>query len=91
MALRANATMVYQGRTVTDAGVVVRFICPDPGPGEVSDYSILITAADVASVTTLASLQTILISKLQAKYRETATLGAKLNLMTPGTTSVVLP
>ena len=38
MAVKTNATMTFVSYEVEDAGVRFHFVCPDPGPGELSDY-----------------------------------------------------
>ncbi len=69
MGLAINATMVFMSYQVQDSGIQFHFVCPDPGGEQPSDYYILVTDAEVAAITTLASAKTLILNKLARKYR----------------------
>ena len=69
MALKPNASMVFTRYEIERDGVVLWFVCPDPGAGEPSDYAIYFTNAELAAVTDLASFQTACLTKLKRVYR----------------------
>lgn len=69
MAVQANATFTFIDYEMRDDGVNMHFVCANPGPGQASDYYILLTDADVAGVTTQNQLKTLVTSKLQRKIR----------------------
>lgn len=70
MALKANTVFQFTGYTVQDdGGVLLRFVATDPGAGEPSDYSIVFTAAEIATISTLQQFNTAVTAKLQVKYR----------------------
>jgi len=76
--LKTNATMVFASYDVQDEGIQLHFVCPDPGGGEASDYSCLLTDAELASITTLAELKALAKTKLERKLRA-ATIATKLD------------
>jgi hypothetical protein len=47
----------------------MQFLCANPGPGEASQYTILITDVELATVTLQAQLLTLVTTKLQRKFR----------------------
>lgn len=69
MALRANATLTFTGYTVEDGGITLRFLCGDPGGGEPSDYTVLLTDAEIATVANAAQFRSLVLGKLQRKLR----------------------
>lgn len=71
MPVQANATFTFTAYEVTDAGIRMDFVCPNPGAGEANDYAILVTDAELATVTTLPQFTTLVTSKLQRKIRAT--------------------
>lgn len=87
MALQANVTMTFtpaspeQGKPyrVMDAGIEMTFVCLNPGPGEVSVYTIVLTDAELAAVTTQPQLTTLVRNKLERKYRM-VNIASKLDL-----------
>ena len=78
MALKTNATLEFSSYTVLDTGIEMTFTCPNPGPGEYSHYVILLTDAELATVTTQVQLRTLVTSKLQRRYRATG-IASKLD------------
>lgn len=78
MALKVNAALTFSGYDVNDDGTVLRFVCADPGAGEPSEYSVLLTDADLSAVSTQPQLRTLVISKLQRRYRA-AVVASKLD------------
>lgn len=78
--LTANATMVFQGYEVTDTGIQMHFLCPAPGPGENSDWYIFLTDAEISAVTTVAQFKTLVLTKLQRRYRASG-IATKLDQM----------
>ncbi len=67
--LSTNATMIFLDYEVQDNGIRIHFVCPDPGPNEVSDYYITVTDAELSLITTLAKFKTLVLTKLQRKLR----------------------
>jgi len=78
MPLNVNAVLVFTSYVVIDAGIEMAFICSNPGPGEVSEYTILMTDAELATVTTQAQLRTLVTTKLNRRYRATG-IASKLD------------
>ena len=52
---------------VQDAGMTLHFVSQDPGAGKPSDYYILLTDADLATVTKLAEFQMLVQTRLKRK------------------------
>lgn len=69
MALKPNASLTFTRYEVTDTGVRFWFVCPDPGPGEQSDYSVLLTDAEMGAITSIATFQSALLAKLKRYWR----------------------
>lgn len=69
MPVQANATFTFTAYEVTDAGIVMAFVCLNPGPGEANDYSVLVTDAELAAVTTAPQFTALVQTKLQRKVR----------------------
>lgn len=78
MALQANATMRFDDYSVDDTGIHFHFTCASPGPGQVSDYYVLLTFAELTGIGNLAALRTFLIARLQRNLRA-ATVAAQLD------------
>ena len=78
MTLRANATLTFTSYEVTNEGIDFHFVSPDPGPGEPSDYFVLITDAELATVTTQLQLRTLVRDRLERKLRATG-IASKLD------------
>lgn len=78
MALRPTATLTFSGYEVSDDGIIMRFVCLLPGPGEPTDYFILLSDVDLATVTTQLQLRTLVQSKLDRKLRA-AGIASKLD------------
>ena len=47
--LKPGAVLKFFDFEVLDAGITVRFLCQDPGPGEASLYSVTLSDADLTS------------------------------------------
>ena len=78
MPINANATFIFalndewdSAYRVTDTGIEMNFLCPAPGPGQNSYYTIMLTDAELASVTNQAQLRTLVTTKLNRKIRAT--------------------
>ncbi len=69
MGLQASATMVFNSYEVIDNGINLHFVCSNPGGGEPSDYYVLATDAELATITTQVQLKTLVTTKLQRKLR----------------------
>lgn len=69
MALRANAEMEFDRYRLDDAGVVLHFTCADPGAGESCEYEVLVTDAELASVSTMQQFGNLVTAKLTRRYR----------------------
>jgi hypothetical protein len=80
MGLAANATMTFTRYEVTDTGVDLIFVCPNPGGGEPSEYKVNLTDAEIASVSTTPQLKTLVTTKLSRRYRATG-LSTKLDAL----------
>lgn len=65
MPLQPNAILTFLDYLVEDGGVRMNFVSPDPGPGQPSFYTILLTDADLAAVTTQPQLKSLVTTKLQ--------------------------
>lgn len=63
---------------VSDAGVEMEFVNPFPGAGLPTNYTILLTDAELSSVTNLAQLRTLVVAKLQRKI-QAAGIASKLD------------
>lgn len=71
-------TLTFRAYDVEDGGIRLRFVSPDPGPGRVSDYDVLLTDTELVAVTTQAQLRTLVIDKLNRKLRA-ANIASKLD------------
>lgn len=69
MPLNSNANMQFIDYEVTDTGISMHFLCNNPGAGMNSDYHVLVTDAELATITTQAQLKTLVTGKLQRKLR----------------------
>ena len=78
MALRTNASLTFTDYSVDDEGIHLHFVSPDPGPGEPSDYYIVLRDTDLAGVTTQGALRTLVENKLKRKLRS-AGIASKLD------------
>ena len=83
--LKTNATVTFAvfpewdaAYLVEDGGIRLHFICVDPGPGQVSDYFILLTDTDLAAVVNQAQLRTLVETKLKRTLRATG-IASKLD------------
>lgn len=72
------ATLTFTGYEVDDASVRLTFLNPDPGPGRASEYTIAVSDAELAAVTTAAQLRTLVTAKLQRKL-QAANIASKLD------------
>lgn len=71
MTLAANAVMTFTDYQVTDQGILFHFVCANPGPGQPSDYYVLVTDTELAGVSTQQQLVTLVTGKLQRRFRAT--------------------
>lgn len=69
MALKANANLTFLRYTVENDGTHLWFLCADPGPGEDTDYMIVLTDDDLATVTTQLQLKNLVLGKFARKIR----------------------
>ena len=76
--VKANATFTLESYEVTDDGILMEFLCPDPGGGNESLYYIRLTDAELAAVTTQQELRTLVTTKLERKIRA-ANIASKLD------------
>ena len=79
MGLQTDATMVFNSYEVVDEGLKLHFVCSNPGGGENSDYYVLVTDTELATITTQAQLKTLVQTKLQRKFRAQG-IAAKLDI-----------
>jgi hypothetical protein len=80
MPLSANATLTFTRYNVTDAGIDLWFTCDNPGGGMPSDYQVGLTDAELAGVSTVAQLKTLVTNKLSRRYRATG-ISTKLDAL----------
>jgi hypothetical protein len=78
MPLRANATLIFQRYHVDDDGIRLTFLCPDPGPGQESEYVVLLLDTDLAAVSTQIQLRNLVITAVQRRLRA-AGIASKLD------------
>ena len=73
MALRGSAVLLVTGYRILDApvGFELQFICANPGQGEPSDYTVVITDAEWAAATNANARRTVVQNKLNRKFRAT--------------------
>ena len=62
-------TLTFTSYEVTDSGISLHFVSPDPGPAKPSDYYVSLTDAEIAGVSTQAQLRTLVTNKLNRKLR----------------------
>lgn len=74
MSLKANATLVLSGVQRSDDGINLTFTCSDPGAGEASLWEVQLTDVEAASVSTNQEIRSLVIAKLQRKFRSDAVL-----------------
>lgn len=60
-------TLTFMDYEVTDEGITLHFVSPDPGPGQASDKYLVLTDAELAGVTTLAALRDLVLTKAKRK------------------------
>lgn len=79
MALAANAVMTFEGYDILETGgIIMKFVCANPGGGNPSDYTVYITDAELTGTSNTAALRTLVTTKLNRKYRATG-LATKLD------------
>ena len=78
MPLATNATMVFMDYQIRDDGIELHFVCYNPGPGEITDYYILITDAEITAISNATQFKALIVAKLQRKLRA-ANLASKLD------------
>ena len=72
------ADFIFRRWQPEDGGYRLTFSCAAPGPGLPTDYEILLTDTDLATVTTALQLRTLAQTALERKVRA-ATIAAKLD------------
>jgi hypothetical protein len=87
MAIKLNAIMTFQDYNIRDDGIDMHFVCLDPGPGQENDYTVFLTDAELASVSTLLQLRTLVTTKLQRKLRASG-VATKLDALIGGSITI---
>lgn len=87
MSLRPSAVLQFLDYAVDDVGWHLHFVCADPGPGEPSDYYILLTDSDLSGVTTMNQALNLIQTKCNRKFRA-AVNGTKLDALIGQTLTV---
>lgn len=72
------ADLTFIGYEVTDSGTTLEFVNPNPGAGKPTNYTILLTDAELSSVSTANQLRTLVTGKLQRKL-QAANIASKLD------------
>lgn len=72
------ADLTFLRYEVEDASVRLTFLNPDPGPGRASEYTIVVSDAELAAVTTSPELRTLVTAKLRRKL-QAANIASKLD------------
>lgn len=67
----SNVSMQFVDYTIDDGGINLRFLAADPGPGQESYYTILLTDTELAGIANQAALATLVRTKLNRKLRAT--------------------
>jgi len=78
MPVQANGTFIMESYSVTDEGIVLEFLNPDPGGGNESLYYIRLSDVELAAVTTQQQLRNLVTTKLERKIRA-ANIASKLD------------
>ena len=76
MALKTNASLQFTAYRAEDAGIVLIFLCADPGPGQQSHYEVLVTDAELAAVVSGLDFRNLVLTKLQRRFRASSKLDA---------------
>lgn len=69
MALKINATLQFTSYEVKNDGISLGFTCFDPGAGEANDYTVFVSDTELSGISNLSQFRTLVLSKLQRKYR----------------------
>ena len=81
MALKPNASLIFDHyEVVATGGIVMTFLCHDPGPGENYYWSIFVTDAELATVTDLSTFQTLVLDKRNRLVRASG-IASKLDTL----------
>lgn len=72
------ALLTFQSYEVEDTGVAMTFVNFTPGAGLPTDYTIRVTDAELAAVTTAVQLRNLVTTKLQRKL-QAAGIASKLD------------
>ena len=78
MGLNPNVSMTFTEYGITDTGIQMNFVCYNPGPGLPTDYTVFLTDAEIAAVSNLAQFKSLVLGKLQRKFRATG-IASKLD------------
>ncbi len=81
------ADLTFLRYRVEDDATYMEFLWPNPGPGLATNYTIRLTDAELAAVTTQPQLRTLVISKLQRKL-QAAGIASKLDLFINQTVTI---
>lgn len=66
-----NVSLTFTDYEIRDDGIALRFLAADPGPGQESYYTILLTDTELAGIANQAALATLVRTKLNRKLRAT--------------------
>jgi hypothetical protein len=67
--LNPNVEFVFTEYTIRDGEIVLFFVCTNPGPGMISNYSVVVTDTELSNISTQAQFLNLVTTKLQRKYR----------------------
>lgn len=68
----------FSSYSTTDTGIDLRFVIDDPGPGRPSEWTVALSDAELAGISTMAQFRSLVIAKLQRKVLN-AGIGARLD------------
>ncbi len=72
-------TLMFTAYEVTDGGIVLHFVSPDPGAGQPSDWYAGVTDAELAAATTNVLLRQLVLNKLTRKLRAAGGIATRLD------------
>lgn len=67
--VKAQTPFAFVDAAITDDGVLLHFVCADPGAGLASDYYALVSDADVAAIATADDFDALVGQALGRKLR----------------------
>ena len=74
MPLQANAVLQFTGYFAVETGLMLQFVCLEPGPGEPTDYDVFVTDAEWTAAGNNTQRRALVLGKIQRRYRPIATL-----------------